>query len=103
LFQKGPSVQIGGIKVANDWSELAANITTTFNVQNPSQTPPIYYRNGNLITPKNGNLKVFSLQGTELYNGFSTGKFAINLTKGIYITQFIDEFGNKSTEKVTSW
>jgi hypothetical protein len=103
LFQKGPSVQIGGIKVANDWSELAANITTTFNVQNPSQTPPIYYRNGNLVTQKNGNLKVFSLQGTELYNGFSTGKFAINLTKGIYITQFIDEFGNKSTEKVTSW
>lgn len=100
LFQKGPSVQIGGIKVTNSWSQLATSITTTYNTQNQSYNQKLYYCDGNLIAPTQGSLKVFSLQGTELFYGFTNGKIAINLPKGIYITQFKDEFGKNSTDKV---
>lgn len=100
LFQKGPAIQIGGIKVTNSWSELATNISTTLNAFNQSNNQQLYYSNGCLTTPMHGSLKVFSLQGIELFSGFTNGKIAIHLSNGVYITQFENEFGNVKIQKV---
>jgi hypothetical protein len=98
LFQKGPGVRIAGLIVANSWSSLKEEITSITSIN--CETEKLYFSAGKLMTPTNGSLKVYSLQGTEIFSGLTNGITVIDLPKGIYVTKFSPKFGNECTNKL---
>jgi hypothetical protein len=98
LFQKGPSVQIGGIKVTNSWSQLNVDIpTSTSEVHTNNQ---LYYQAGSLISSSPGVLNVFSLQGVLVFSKLTNGKIAVDLPKGLYVVRFNDVEGRIFSQKL---
>jgi hypothetical protein len=101
LNQKGPALRIGSIIVSDSWSDLAGMFAALNSVQ--SHKSQLYYSAGNLITPSEGNLKIYSLQGAELFSGITNGNTNIKLSKGIYLARFKNVIGKEIAEKVTVW
>jgi hypothetical protein len=53
----------------------------------------------NMFGQTQGALMVYSMNGTEVYNGLINGKAAISLTTGIYVARLIDQKGNVFSTK----
>lgn len=98
LFQKGPGVRIAGLIAANSWSCLREEMTAINSIN--CETEKIYFSSGKLITPTSGSLKLYSLQGTEIFTGVTNGITVIDLPKGIYIAKFKPNTGNECFCKV---
>jgi hypothetical protein len=61
----------------------------------------IYVQNKSLRLPEKGTLKIFSLQGAQLFQGEVNTRIDMNLNSGIYIVHFTNCKGIKTIQKIS--
>jgi len=99
LRQRSLGAQVGGIRVGTTWAYTVMGQTTE--VKNPiSNFHNIYAFDKNIMSGVAGQLKVYSLCGTELISTMTEGKFKTQLSNGLYLVRFTDMNGKTSVAKV---
>jgi hypothetical protein len=101
LFQKGPGVRVAGMFMTNAWSEIQSVFTAIPTLK--ADKTVVTFIGGKLNTSSPGQLKIYSLQGAELFYVKTSGSVKVDLPKGIYIAKFKSETGIESVNKVMCW
>jgi hypothetical protein len=90
------AAQIGGFRLASSWAS-ALGISTGINDINLNNSIKISYKT--IITENAGNIRIYSLAGSEVLNVATEGRLDTNLPKGMYLIKFVDKSGKTSTTK----
>lgn len=99
LRQRGIGALIGGIRVGRTWE--ATVMGSTVGVDNPSVGQHhIYAAHNAIFTGVAGKLKLYTLSGSEVLSTQTTGKYPVQLNKGLYLVRFTDDNGAVSSAKV---
>jgi hypothetical protein len=99
LRQRGIGAQVGGIRVGKTWEAVVMGQTSGLN-QTQSNFHNIYAAGKDIISGKEGQLKVYSLSGLEILSEKTEGKFTTKLNTGLYLVRFTDNSGIISFAKV---
>lgn len=99
LRQRGIGAQVGGIRVGKTWESVVMGQTSGLN-QPQSNFHNIYSADKDIISGAAGQLKVYSLSGTELLSVKTEGKFKTKLSTGLYLVRFTDNNGISSFAKI---
>lgn len=99
LRQRAIGAQVSGIRVGRSWGEVVMGISTGVGSVN-GNVHQIYTSGSNIITNAVGQLKVYSLSGTELISAPVDGNYTTNLKNGLYIARFTDTQGTVSSAKI---
>ena len=97
LRQRGTGAQIGGIRVGKSWDSVVLGKNTGLDNIN---TTNIRISGKSIITDVPGNLRIYNLAGSEVLTSATEGRFETNLTKGMYLINFVDNAGKISALKV---
>lgn len=90
-------VLIGGLRVAKTYADAVGVATGLHDVSNHHN---IHVNANTIITGEAGQLKVYSLSGTELVSVLVDGSYTSNLNNGLYIVRFTDTQGTVSSAKI---
>jgi hypothetical protein len=87
---------VSGLRVAATYGEA---VGFTSGISTPAEAK-IYADNKTIVTPVEGNIRVYSLTGAELINATSNGRYNSQLSAGMYLVHFTDQSGAVSSAKL---
>lgn len=99
LRARGIIANIGGIRVGKTWEATVMGQVSGLKNQ-PSNFHSIYAAHKDIVTSAAGQLKVYSLSGSEVLSATTNGILKTNLKKGLYLVRFTNNSGIKSVSKV---
>ncbi|HEY5593348.1 MAG TPA: hypothetical protein VIK55_20320 [Paludibacter sp.] len=92
------SMLIGGLRVAQTWSDLSGLGTGISQVNKDNNGISSFGKT--IVTNGLGNVKVFNIAGSEMINAKTTGRLETSLQKGLYLVRFIGADGKMASGKV---
>ncbi len=102
MTQKELEGLISGIRIANDWEYVTkgGGISVSKVTEIPRNKDYVIVDGKNLIISEIGDLDIFTLQGSRVLSFQNTDNVKTNLTAGVYIVHFRNQFGELSIQKV---
>lgn len=91
------NVFLSGLRVARTYAEAVGAVISGLNNQT---VKPIFAENQTIVTPSEGNLRIYTLTGSQLVNDNTLGRYTTQLQKGVYIIHFTNLTGNQTKAKV---
>ncbi|MDX9749052.1 MAG: T9SS type A sorting domain-containing protein [Paludibacter sp.] len=89
---------LGGFRLASSWSSVLGEVSGLNGIF--GERREIVVTGNEIITNAVGQLKVYSLSGTELISALVDGSYTTNLNNGLYIVRFTDTKGTVSSAKI---
>jgi hypothetical protein len=87
---------ISGLRVAATYGEA---VGFTSGINSITETG-IFAENNIIVTPEAGNIRVYSLAGSELINAATDGRYNSRLAQGMYLLKFSNQSGAVSSAKL---
>jgi len=98
LRQRGIGARIGGIRVGTSWDAVLLGANTA--VKDIDANNSRIYAIGKNIKSEAGTIRVFNLNGAQIFSAKTEGELQTTLDKGLYIVRFVSTDGLVASAKL---